>query len=290
MISVLICSKNELLLNAVRKNIELTIGVQYEILAFDNSSKCLGICKVYNQLAYEAKYPLLCFIHEDVIFKTNNWGAKLCATFRDKQVGLVGIAGAKFKSQYFSGWFTNNRQMDCARYIHQYPDYMEQVVLNPEPGTLHQEVVCIDGVFMCCTKEVWETLRFDERIKGFHFYDIDFSLNVSGQFKVLVVFDIELVHITQGGDYGNTWVEASIEYHKSFKSELPFSKWKIPYGKMNRRVVLGYLDFLKNFDISFQNKLKWILYQSLHSKPLYYVSILKFLFYKPLGLKRIFRR
>lgn len=290
MISILICSKDPLLASRVSANIHDTIGVQHEVLVYDNSIRRKGICEVYNLLASDAQFDFLCFAHEDIVFTDNNWGILLINAFLSERAGVIGVAGSKFKSAYFSGWYTNNPAMDCAVYTHQYPGHSEKVVLNPEPGSMFQEVVCIDGVFIGCTKKVWEEIKFSPSIPGFHFYDIDFSLRASKKFKVGVVFNIHLIHITSGGDYGDRWVEAAIWYHANLKDQLPYSKWAVPFKKMNRRVVLSYLDFLKNYKITITNKLKWIRYQRLLNNPLFYISILKFLLYQPLGLRRILRR
>ena len=74
MISVLICSIDTELLNNVRTNIAETIGVPFEILYLDNRNEKKGICQVYNELAERARFPYLCFLHEDVILNANDWG------------------------------------------------------------------------------------------------------------------------------------------------------------------------------------------------------------------------
>ena len=94
MISVLICSVKPLLLEKVTENIHNTIGVPHEIIFKDNRTENSGVCKVYNELASKSKYDKLCFIHEDVVLKTEDWGKKLIKLFEeDKSVGLIGLAG-----------------------------------------------------------------------------------------------------------------------------------------------------------------------------------------------------
>ena len=54
---------------------------------------------------------------------------------------------------------------------------MESICLQPNRENVLEEVVCLDGVFICSRKEVWQQSKFnDADLKGFHFYDIDFSL------------------------------------------------------------------------------------------------------------------
>ncbi len=288
MISVLICSINVDLLNQVTENIKKTIGSKFEILHFDNKNGSRSLCEVYNKLANRAAYPYLCFIHEDILFTTINWGKEVEHIFySDREIGLIGIAGCKYKSNFFSGWFSGVKELDCANYTHQYSDGLEKVKLSPDGTNLH-EVVCIDGVFMCCRKEVWLNNNFDEDLlKGFHFYDIDFSLRIAKDFKVVVTYQLELIHITSGGDYGNNWVAEAIKYHKKTNIDLPFSKIPVSIKFVDKKVIVSTLDFLKNYKIDFNNKLKWIIIQSLYLKPGLYYSIFKFFFYQSLRLKKI---
>lgn len=289
MISVLICSVNPEFLKNVQENIRDSIGIPFEILHFDNRVENYGICKVYNDLAAKAKFPYLCFLHEDVILKTENWGKKIIETFSgDSEIGLIGIAGSKYKSAYFSGWYSRIKELDCANYFHQYPSGSEHVFLSPTGTKNSEEVVCIDGVMICCKKEVWKQVLFDDNLlRGFHFYDIDFSLRVAQQFKVMVTFDIDLIHITTGGDYSNNWVETAILFHKKKKDKLPFSKTNLNRQQIDRRIIITTMDHLKNYKISFKNKKRWIVLQKLYLNPLFYYSILKFMLYQPLGLKKI---
>lgn len=289
MISVLICSVNPDLLNNVTENIKKTIGVPFEILCADNSTAKKGICQVYNELASKSSFDYLCFLHEDVVLKTDNWGEKIIEIFsKDEKAGLMGIAGSKYKSGYFSGWYTGVKKLDCANYFHQYPSGFEHVFLTPSGTKEVEEVVCVDGVMICTKKEVWQKTLFDEKLlRGFHFYDIDFSLRVAHQYKVIVTYNIDLVHITTGGDYTNNWVETAILYHQKMKAELPFSKISLDRKKMDRQVVITTMDHLKNYKISFRNKLRWIIFQKIYLNPLFYYSILKFILYQPFGLKKI---
>lgn len=279
MISIVICSKDPVLLKNVRENIGETIGVSFEIVYRDNEEN-QGICSVYNQLAQETKYPYLCFLHEDVMIITRDWGKKLVEIFlSNSSIGLIGIAGCKYKSSYFSGWFSNVKELDCANYTHQYQDEVENVHLSPQDDDRLQDVVCIDGVFMCCKKEVWEAHRFDDGfLKGFHFYDIDFSLRVARKHQVAVTYDIELIHITSGGDYGNNWVEIAMSYHLRMKPLLPFSKIAVDQKIADQKIIIATMDFLKNYRISFRNKVKWVMLQKLYFSPVFYYSILKFFF------------
>ena len=288
MISVLVCSLRPDLLQQLSDNISKTIGVTYEIIAFDNKLEKKGLAEVYNILGERAKFDILCFLHEDILITTQNWGSILLQLFSKKNVGAVGVAGSKYKSAVCSGWFTGQKEFDCANITHRLPKTEEKIYLNPLPGTLMQEVVCLDGVFICTRKPIWTQIRFDEkRLKGFHLYDIDFSIRVSRILTSLVTYEIDIVHITKGGDFTNVWMEYTIQYHREHQAELPFTKDQIKPSRTEAKIALATLDVLKNYSISLKNKTRWIIVQNLYRFPNLYYGILKFLVYRPFGLRRI---
>ena len=107
MVSVIISSADSQMLQQVKLNIDKTIGVPYEILAFDNADGAKGICEIYNEGIANAAYDIMCFMHEDIAMLTNEWGKKLKDLFsRHSKLGIIGIAGATFKSVMPSGWLS----------------------------------------------------------------------------------------------------------------------------------------------------------------------------------------
>jgi hypothetical protein len=105
MISVIISSARPQLLKRAISNIERTIGIPFELLVYKNSNAERGICEIYNKGAKDAKYNTLCYMHEDLDIKTENWGKLVLATFAQyKNLGVLGVAGASYKSYAPSGW------------------------------------------------------------------------------------------------------------------------------------------------------------------------------------------
>jgi len=213
MISIVICSANAEKYKNVCENIATTIGVPFEILSENNLVRQAGICEVYNRLATTAAFPYLCFLHEDVVFQEKGWGETLLELLNNNQVGLVGHAGCVYKSKYPGTW--------ASALTHLYRDRNFQKKNAIEIKEHAAEVTVIDGFFMACRKEVWAEFKFDEQLlKGFHGYDIDFSLAVGLKYKILVTFDINMVHLSNG-NMNQQWLEDSISVHKKWKQSLP---------------------------------------------------------------------
>lgn len=263
MISVIICSVNKDFARQVKRNIEETIGVDWELILIDNLELKKGITHVYNLGASRARFGILCFVHEDVLFSTPDWGRTLVSIFNsDASIGLVGVAGGKYKSRTFSGWSTGDKQLDCCNILHLDPDGREhRIYVNPDPASRLHEVVVTDGVFMCVPRKVWEEIPHNETlITGFHLYDLDYSFAVSARYKVMVTFDIDITHLTTGGDYGNKWVNYTMDWHRHYRAALPKSvaaASPIP-RRIESRIRQGWLHRLRTEKISFRNKIRWI--------------------------------
>lgn len=234
MLSVIISSANSSLLADVRKNIADTIAVPHEIIAFDNSNGKRGICEIYNEGIQKAKYELLCFMHEDIAIKTAGWGKIIKSKFDEHgDYGLLGIAGSDYKSVAPSGWNGSGIDTDHVNLVQHYksgkkdPVHRFKNVFNKELV----EVACVDGVWFCVRKKIAAEILFDQNtFKGFHGYDIDFSLAVSCKYKLGVIYDVMIEHFSEG-NYDRTWMDETLKLHNKWYDHLPVNI--LPYSKKN---------------------------------------------------------
>ena len=263
MISVVICSVNKGLAQQVQENIQSTIGLPWQAIVMDNTQSPKGITAVYNEGAAKAQFDLICFVHEDVLFQTQDWGKKLLTYFEaDTSLGLVGVAGCKFKSKTPSGWYNNLPALDCCHITH--VDHLNQQELlhfQPEPAAPTEQVVILDGVFLVCPKKVWAEVKFDDQLlTDFHVYDLDFSFRVAALYKVIVTFEIELLHITAGGNFANKWLESTLIWHKKMQKSLPGFVPGVPLQikQYEAKIVKTWIIRLKHENISFRNQLHWL--------------------------------
>ena len=261
MFSILVCSINASFLENLKINIYETIGQPFELLVWDNLADEKPITEVYNLLAAKAQYPYWCFIHEDIRFDTKRWAENLLKAFENHpETGLIGIAGAKYKSKTASGWSTGIPELDCCNIRHQDKEgRVHHIYMNPN-NSIFEPVVNVDGVFIAIRREVWRTTRFNETdLQGFHLYDIDFSFHVFQHWKAAVLFNIDIMHFTQGGNYGDAWVEPTLRWHALFSNGLPQSSGINTSPKiLERKIGLFWLRRLSVEKISLKNKWKWI--------------------------------
>lgn len=223
MISIIIASKSEFDLARCTKNIEETIGVPYEILITKNAEGKIPLTKVYNDGAAQAKYDLLCFLHEDIEFKKKQWGKKIIDLLTQKDIGVVGVAGSTYFAEN-GDWtapgvpFLKGRVIHPSKHIN-----MDQLdIFSEELGDI--EVVTVDGVFMATRKDIVKACPFDEKtFNGFHFYDGDFCMRVAQKYKIIVTTDILLKHYSHGS-FNDIWDGYRKRFIEKYKTILPFTK------------------------------------------------------------------
>lgn len=229
MISIIICNRGERLQKDLEDNIKCSIGdVDYEIICINNEKGQYNIFQAYNIGVKKANFSYLCFMHDDVRFHTLNWGVNVINHFSDRQVGMVGVAGPTYLSKNPGIWWGINRptnptystrvlSLDTNR---QNPQEQHKVNVNPY-NEKTSEVVALDGLFFCIRKDLFSKISFDEKFGGFHFYDIDISLQVLRlNFKLLCVYDIFVEHISMPNLY-KEWVKSSRLFYNKWRGMLP---------------------------------------------------------------------
>ncbi len=230
MISIVVCSVNEHYFLSLQQNIADTIGVPYEIIRIDNRNNAYSICSAYNEGAAKAIFELICFAHEDIVFRTQNWGNKVINIFNEHaRLGLLGIAGTTYKSAVPSGWAeAEERKFINLIQRYKYAPQKELHLYNNPQNNRYVRTVCVDGVWMCTRKKITDTISFDQKtFTGFHCYDLDFSLTVHQLYDVAVSFDILIEHFSEGY-HDKQWVAETLKLHEKWQNTLPVSIDRIP--------------------------------------------------------------
>ena len=246
MISIIIASVDTALLVQIKENIQATIGVPFEIISFDNSEGEFGLCEVYNRGAKKAKFDLLCFMHEDIKILTTDWGKIVADIFANNiKLGLIGVAGSQYKSLAPSGWHCYDIDAPEVMYYNVIQNYKYQqketiADYSNETDTKLARVVCIDGVWMCCTREAMLSYSFDDvLLKGFHGYDLDFSLGINQTYEVAVTFDVLIEHFSEG-KFNKDWLKEILKIHAKWSKYLPINLSGLDEIKLRKGELKGF--------------------------------------------------
>lgn len=245
MLSIIVCSVNRKYLLNFEKNVAETIGdnVEYEILAIDNKVMRLSICAAYNRAASEARYPYLLFIHEDVEFLEKGWWAKVMPQLSKPDCGVIGFAGTVAMVDSPAGW-GQSRKWSVLNFT-QLTKGRRRLYRQGFEDSIYRQVVALDGFAMFVRRSVWQETPFDEQLlKGFHCYDVDFSLSVNQHYKNYVCGVVDIFHYSPG-NFNEVWFRDVLKTYRKWHDRLPV--WvddpEHPISRQDMKRIHEKLDF-----------------------------------------------
>ena len=213
--TLICCSVDPAAAEALRRNVAATIGEPFEFDVWDNRGRNVGLCDVYDRCAERSGGEYLCFVHEDVRFLTEGWGARLAAKLCEPDCGVIGFAGSVLKLRRTTAWLHGVGDMR-ANYVQHHGGGRHLHAKNPG-GTDFSPVVTLDGMCLVVRRDVWAATPFDGRtFPGFHCYDLDFTTAVFAAGRRNYVCNTVLVEHFSAGAYSYGWLEALETYHRKW--------------------------------------------------------------------------
>ena len=241
MISI-VCSTRE-----IKKEFESHIlkmcGIKdIQFLHYENKGE-FSLTELYNKGLDESVYDIVLFLHDDMEIVTTNFGNKILKHFdRHPDLGILGVAGTTCLDK--SGkWWTDPKKM-VGRVDHQKDGKGNKWTssYSADQGNQLKPVVLVDGVFFAVNKKNLKA-RFNEDIKGFHFYDVSFCFdNFTSGCKLAVCTDIRICHYSIGIT-NEQWEQRRAEFAEKNADKLPLkiSRTYLSGDKIN--VLIGCLNF-----------------------------------------------
>lgn len=229
MISLIICSRQPDIPQSLKDNIAETIGVEYELVIIDNSENQYSIFQAYNEGVRRARYPYLCFMHDDILYHTQDWGEKVIEHFQDEKVGLIGVVGGHYLPDCPASWWST--ECRSGKVIQGYFDNLGKYCVKEFNWNRYNVfdnksiiVSVVDGFWFCIRKGLFDKVRFDENFKGFHCYDLDISMQIQELgYDVRVIFDNLIEHFSFGNLDIDLFKQNKLFYQK-WKNDLPVIK------------------------------------------------------------------
>jgi len=211
------------------KHIEKTCGLKdIEILPYENNGE-FSLTEIYNKGLKKSKYDKVVFCHDDIIHNTEKWGKKILKHFNSTDFGIIGMAGTTDMPASGMWWEDRSKMVgivghtkDGKTWLSKYSNHFEDKII---------QTAILDGLFFAVDKKRIKK-NFNEDIKGFHLYDLDFTLNnhLSGV-KVGVMFDVRITHKSIG-ETNAQWEENRKQFVEIYKDNLPhYVKGELFYKK-----------------------------------------------------------
>ena len=244
MISIVTCSRRQSISHELDQNIRNSIGCDYELIVIGNSENEYSIFEAYNIGLRKSKFEIVCFIHDDILFHSKNWGTALIRIFKEiPNAGIVGVAGSKIKLDIPSAWWEHKKHALVKNIIQHRPDGSKET-LNFGFNQSEEEVTIVDGVFIGLKGA---SIKFNEKLQGFHNYDQSICLDyISKCYKVFVTNQILIEHFSNG-KIDNSWVNSAHHFHLEYSNMLPINLTNKEISKDEKlRLISQFLFHCKN--------------------------------------------
>lgn len=191
------------------------------------------VAKSYNEAIDRASGDVLVFCHDDAYPDTPGWDKILREEL--KTYSVVGPVGT---DKYRGGSIVSEGHPHCfGRYL---TTIDGQSLVKIFSGHTTRDMVAVDGMFMACSADYARARRFDEKLDGLFFYDLDFCLGSRcGITEVLVG------HSKPAEYYGNYPERMkSMEYYEDYFHKKHGIEKREGYGDMRCAAVTP-MDFYK---------------------------------------------
>lgn len=188
-----------------------------EVLPYENNGK-YSLTEIYNKGLNDASSDIVVFCHDDILFETNNWGKKVLKAFeKNPEYGILGVAGT---DHIISGmwWEIRNAMHGTVKHTDGTKVWANMYSENYRDQL--KEMVVVDGLFIAVDKTKIQTI-FDDKFKGFHFYDISFCLsNHINGVKIGLISNILILHKSVG-QVNEQWGKNKTLFEEIYGNQLP---------------------------------------------------------------------
>jgi hypothetical protein len=203
------------------KHIDLTIGVRHKTICYPNFNQ-YSLTELYNQAMREHEDPeaVFVFCHNDIWFKTQDWGKFLIKKFNVTEFDIIGVAGSIYLHDNGVWWHDRSKMHGIVEHTNGLRQWVSEYS-KPKPNYL-KPVVLIDGLFMAVNPDNL-VHRWDEDFKGFHLYDLSFCVpNYLDGCEIGVTTDIRILHESVGMT-NDQWETNRKLFAEKYRDELPIT-------------------------------------------------------------------
>jgi glycosyltransferase involved in cell wall biosynthesis len=189
-----------------------------QIIPIENEGK-YSLPEAYNMILEQATNEIVVLCHDDIYFDSKNWGSKILKHFkRSPEYGILGLAGSTQLPESAKWWEDFSKMKGIVNHEHEGKKWESKY--SASLGNQIEDVVLVDGLFIVLNKKnIKQT--FNEEIKGFHFYDVDFSFrNFIEDVKIGVIYDVRVTHKSIG-QTNEQWEQNRIKFAEKHKDLLP---------------------------------------------------------------------
>lgn len=198
-----------------------TIGITNTIICYKNLNQ-FSLSEIYNKAIkeYNNENSIFVFCHNDIIFRTKDWGKLLLTKFNTTNYSIIGVAGTTYLHNNGRWWEDRSKMHGVVEHTDGYNVWVSEYS-KPIKGYI-TPVVLVDGVFIAVDCNNIEH-QWDEVFKGFHLYDLGFCVpNYLDGCNIGVTTDIRILHKSVGMT-NQEWEDNRLQFVEKYIDELPIS-------------------------------------------------------------------
>lgn len=202
-----------------KEYIEKSCGIhKVEVISFENPGTH-SLSEAYNIIIEKSSNDIVVLCHDDIYFEKKGWGRKIIKHFKKcPNYGILGVAGST-KLPKSGMWWENKKTMKGI-VNHEHEGKKWESKYSKSTGNDIEDVVLVDGLFMVLNKKNLKS-NFNEEVKGFHMYDVDFCFNnFIEDVKIGVIYDIRITHYSIG-QTNTEWEKNRAIFSEKNKDKLP---------------------------------------------------------------------
>jgi hypothetical protein len=202
------------------KHVDDTIGVNHKTVCYQNFNQ-FSLPKIYNNAidTYKVENCIFVMCHNDIIFKTRNWGKLLLTKYNNSKYDIIGVAGSTYMPASGTWWEDRSKMFGIVEHTNGISTWVSE--FSKEIYGV-KDVVLIDGLFMSFNPDTI-LHKFDEEFRGFHFYDLSFCIpNYLDGCNIGVTTVIRILHKSIG-ETNPQWEQNRMQFAEKYKDELPIT-------------------------------------------------------------------
>lgn len=208
-----------------------------------------SLSTIYNEIINESETDIIVLCHDDLYFDSKKWGEKLVKHFSKCEHGILGVAGTTYLPKSGQWWEDTSKMVGIVN--HESDGKKWESKYSEDLLSEIKDVVIVDGLFIAIDKTKIKK-NFDESVKGFHMYDINFCFeNYLQGVKVGVIYNVRITHKSVGKT-NEQWDVNRQLFSSKFSDKLPAVVKITGSEKMKILVTIESLDnFQKIYDNEF---------------------------------------
>lgn len=240
-----------------REYIEKSCGLKgVEVIPFENPGTH-SLTEAYNIILEKSTNDIVVLCHDDIYFEKGNWGNKVLKHFkRNSEYGIIGAAGSKYMPKSGMWWEIPTEMYGVVNHEHEGKKWTSKY--SEPKGNKLDDTVLVDGLFMVVNKPKLKT-NFNEEVKGFHFYEVDFCFrNFLSDVKIGVFYDIRITHKSIGMT-NEQWELNRQQFVNTYQDKLPqlipteFTKKQVKKGEPLVTIAMPIYNYAKRLNPTLQS-------------------------------------